>query len=66
MVLSRRTSKDPNKEKGQSISSKDGLSSSSEAEKTYNFREFKCRERHAEWRKTKVFVDHKWVDRMQV
>ena len=23
-------------------------------------------ERHAEWRKTKVFVDHKWVDRIQV
>ena len=23
-------------------------------------------ERHAEWRKTKIFVDHKWVDRIQV
>ena len=23
-------------------------------------------ERHAEWRKTKVFVDHKWVDRIQL
>ena len=23
-------------------------------------------ERHAEWRKTKIFVDHKWVDRIQL
>ena len=23
-------------------------------------------ERHAEWRKSKVFEDHKWVDRIQV
>ena len=23
-------------------------------------------ERHVEWRKSKVFVDHKWVDRIQV
>ena len=42
MVLSRRTSKDRNKEKGQSISSQDSLSSSSKVEKTNNFREFKC------------------------
>ena len=42
MVLTMRTSKDHNKEKGQSILSEDSLSSSLEAKKTDDFREFKC------------------------
>ena len=65
MVLSRRTSKDRNKEKGQSISSQD-FQVAQKQRRQIILESSNAVERHAEWRKTKVFVDHKWVDRIQV
>ena len=66
MVLSRHTSKDRKKRKDNASQVKIAFQVAQKQRRQIILESSNAVERHAEWRKTKIFVDHKWVDRMQV